>query len=143
MAEERDERLVAKQSLKRNLCPTVKPPWAAGAQPALSPRAAGESLLPRSSSLSFCTDLGVCMAVSLTSHYSLCCSSSSSRSAVLPVLKYAVTEALPPSPMGSALTRGGSDLEPGKLRAASQRSHPCSPSPATKPQPHKPNTPCY
>ena len=142
MAEERDERLVAKQSLKRNLCPTVKPPWAAGGQPALSPRAAGESLLRRTSSLSSFPDLHVCMAVSLTSHSSLHCSSSSSL-AVFPLLKYAITEALPPSPMGSALTRGGSDLEPGKLRAASQRSHPCSPSPATKPQPHKPNTPCY
>ena len=43
--------------------------------------------------------------------------------------------------MGSALARDGSDLEPGKLLAASHRSHPCSPSPATKTRPHKPKTP--
>ena len=53
--------------------------------------------------------------------------------AVFPLLPYVLTEALPPSLSGSALPRGGSDLEPGKLLAASHRGHPCSPSPATQP----------
>ena len=60
---------------------------------------------------------------------------------LFPLLKYAITEALPLLLMGSALARGRSDLEVGKLLAASHRSHPCSPSPAAKPLPHKPNTP--
>ena len=38
---------------------------------------------------------------------------------------YVITEALPPLLMGSALTRGASDLELGKLLAASHRSHSC------------------
>ena len=33
--------------LQGNLCSTVNPPWAAGRQPAISPRAAGEPLLRR------------------------------------------------------------------------------------------------
>ena len=61
--------------LQGNLCSPVKPPWAVGGQPAVSPQAAGQSLLRRTSSLSFFTDLAVCRVVSLTSHSSLCCSS--------------------------------------------------------------------
>ena len=61
--------------LQGNLCSTVNPPWAAGRQPAVSPRAAGEPLLRRTSSLCFVTDLGVCRVVPLTSHSSLRCRS--------------------------------------------------------------------
>ena len=119
-------------------CSSAGFPWSHGllrAQPPAPvwgpPRAAGESRLWHTSSLSFFTDLGVCVAVSLTSHSSLHCRFFSS---LFPLLKYVVTEALPPSLTGSALVRRGSDLEPGKLLAASHRSHACSPSPATQTQ---------
>ncbi|KAM9591271.1 uncharacterized protein ACIBXB_006143 [Morphnus guianensis] len=95
----------------------------------------GINLLRYPSSPSF-TDLGICIGVPLTfqSPYSL----------PVPLLKYAIPEALPLSLIGLAWARGRSDLEPGELLAASHGSHPCGPSPTTKkkPTPHKPITDC-
>ena len=61
------------------------------------------------SSLSFFTDLGVYRVVSLI--FSLL-SSAAVAQGFFPLLKYVITEALPPSLMGSALVSGGSIFEP-------------------------------
>jgi len=62
------------------------------------------------SSPSFFTDLGVCRVVSLTlSHSSLL---TALLPQFFPLLKYVITEALPLSLIGLALTSGGSVLEP-------------------------------
>ncbi|KAK4810648.1 hypothetical protein QYF61_007385 [Mycteria americana] len=62
------------------------------------------------SSSSFFTDLGVCRVVSLT--YSHSSFPAAVVQQFLPLLKYVITEALPPSLMGSALASSGSVLEP-------------------------------
>jgi len=68
--------------------------------------------------LSFLTDLGICRVVSLTSsHFSLL--TAISLQFFLPLLKYVITEALPPSLVGLASASGESILEPagiGSLR---------------------------
>ena len=62
---------------------------------------------------SFFTDLGICRVVSLTqSHSSLLTAISTLRFFFLPLLKYVITEALPPSLIGLTLASGGSVLEP-------------------------------
>jgi len=59
------------------------------------------------SSSSFFTDLGVCRVVSLASSHSSAVSPQ-----VFPLVKYVITEALPPLLIGLALASGGSILEP-------------------------------
>ncbi|KAK4822389.1 hypothetical protein QYF61_014159 [Mycteria americana] len=98
--------------LQVDICSTVD--LHAGGQPASpwsSPRAAGESLLRRwsTSSPSFFTGLGVCGVVSFTySHSSLWLQLPSF---FPPLLKYVITEVLPPSLMGLALASSRSALE--------------------------------
>jgi len=63
------------------------------------------------SNTSFFTDHGVCRVVSLaSSHSSL--STGFSPQFFLALVKYVITEVLPPSLIGSALARSGSILEP-------------------------------
>jgi len=90
------------------------PPWTAGGQPA-SPWSSlwAERNLCSStwsiSSPSFFTDLGVYRVVSFTSSHSSLSTAISLQ--VFPLLKYVVTEALPPLLIGLALASGGSILE--------------------------------
>jgi len=95
------------------------PPWAAGGQPASpwsSARVAREdsALVSRAPPPpSFFIDLGVCRIVSFTSsHSSLFTAISLQFVFFLPLLKYVITEALPPSLVGLALASGGSVSEP-------------------------------
>ncbi|XP_051634462.1 uncharacterized protein LOC127467021 [Manacus candei] len=125
--------------------PAWAPPWAAGApllHHGLHHGLQGLSSGAWSTSCpSFCTDLGVC----LVPMFSLCSSLAGIFSVQQPsVLKHIITEAILLLLIGLALVSGRkSILEPtgigstgqGKLLAASNRSHPCSPSLLPKPNP--------
>jgi len=92
------------------------PPWTAVVQPA-SPWPFIMSCKGRLSALAsralpppyFFTDLGVCRAVSFTSSHSFLFTAISPQ--FLSLLKYVITEVLPPSLIGLALGSGGSVLE--------------------------------
>jgi len=103
------------------------------------------SSISSTSSPSFFTDVGVCRVVSFTSSHSSLFTAVSLQFFFLPLLKYVITEVLPPSLMGLALASRWVHLRAswhwlyqtwGKLLAASHRIHPYSP-PATKALPRK------
>lgn len=58
----------------------------------------------------------------------------------VPLLKYLLTEAQPPSQIGSALPKGRSDLDPGQLLEASQAATPVAPLVLPNPATHKHRT---
>jgi len=80
--------------------------WITSCKGRLSAPASGASPPP-----SFFTDLGVCRFVSFTSSHSFLSTAVSLRF-FLPLLKYAIKEALPPLLIGLALARGLSVLKP-------------------------------
>jgi len=70
------------------------------------------SSVSSTSSPCFFTDLGACRVISLTSsHSSLCTAVSPQFRPPTPLLKYVITETLPPSLIGLALVSSGSVLE--------------------------------
>ena len=73
------------------------------------------------SSPSFFTDLGVCRVVSLTYSHSSLLTAAGVMQFFPPLLKYAITEALPLLLMGSALASGGSVLEPAGINFIGHR----------------------
>lgn len=123
-----------------SILPHYSSPWAAGAQPAISPPATGEQLLQHTylppSSLTWVSPwLSLSSPVPLQNKTNprkkINCSTGFSP------FSYVIAEAL----IGPAVARAGSDLGLGKLLKVSYRRHTNSPLPHyQKPTRHKPNT---